>query len=187
MTAVNPRVVKAGSRGVGSTTGGDDGAAVFGRHLDLTPLRGRSRGLVRCRFHEDRTGSLSVDLDKGVFHCFGCGAEGGMRDFAERVGERRRGARARRLESPLQEALRWAAQRARREGERAAEWEPWYDCNDFIRRSHRAVDGARATATTLGPDHARTWPLLALAARAECDAVAIEAELDAILASGRLA
>ena len=60
---------------------------LFARHLDLEPLRGRRRGSVRCIFHEERTPSLSVDLDRGVFYCFGCGEQGGIRRFAELVGE----------------------------------------------------------------------------------------------------
>lgn len=33
--------------------------------------------LVCCPFHNDRSPSLSVDLNGGKFHCFGCGAHGG--------------------------------------------------------------------------------------------------------------
>src|SRR5262245_5570956 len=60
---------------------------LFARHLDLAPLRSRRRGLVRCPFHRDRTPSLSVDLDAAIFNCFGCGAHGGWKRFAELVGE----------------------------------------------------------------------------------------------------
>lgn len=60
---------------------------LFGRHLDLGPLGPRRQGVVRCIFHDDRHPSLSVDLDRGVFHCFACRAAGGLRDFALRVGE----------------------------------------------------------------------------------------------------
>ena len=67
-------------------------AESFARHLDLAPLRGRRRGSVRCIFHQERTPSLSVDLDRGLFHCFGCGAEGGVRRFRELVGESQLGA-----------------------------------------------------------------------------------------------
>lgn len=58
-------------------------ATIFARHLDLTPLNGRRRGKVRCCFHQERTASLSIDLDAAVFHCFGCGEQGGVRDFTE--------------------------------------------------------------------------------------------------------
>src|ERR1700691_3881166 len=39
---------------------------------------------VRCLFHDDRTASLSVNADKGVWRCFaGCG-EGGILDFEKK-------------------------------------------------------------------------------------------------------
>src|SRR5262245_15574688 len=61
---------------------------LFERHLDLTPLRGRPRGVTFCRFHPDRKHrSLSVDLERGLFHCFACGVGGGVFRFARLVGE----------------------------------------------------------------------------------------------------
>ncbi|MBS1992321.1 MAG: toprim domain-containing protein [Cyanobacteria bacterium SZAS LIN-3] len=37
--------------------------------------------LVKCRFHKERTGSLSICFDTGRFHCFGCGESGDIVDF----------------------------------------------------------------------------------------------------------
>lgn len=159
--------------------------AVFRTHLDLSPLRQRRRGVVRCIFHRDAQASLSVDLDRGLFNCFGCGAHGGTRRFAELVGDAV-AVPARAPESPLQAARRWAATRARREAEQAQEWEPWMIAAEFIRRTRRAVDGLRQIATELGPDHPRTWPALEVAAQAERQADAVEAEIDDLLASGRI-
>jgi len=34
-----------------------------------------------CPFHDDRRPSLSVNPDKGLFHCFGCGESGDVIDF----------------------------------------------------------------------------------------------------------
>lgn len=162
-------------------------AELFARHLDLKPLRGRSRGVVRCRFHQDRTASLSVDLDAGVFNCFGCGEHGGVRRFAELVGEHDPAPRLHRAETPLQEARRRAVQQARRQAERAAEWEPLFFVADFLRRSFRVVDEVRAAATILGSEHPRVWPALDRVAQLECLARFAESELDTMFASGRVA
>jgi DNA primase len=39
----------------------------------------------RCPFHDERTASLSVDVDKKVFNCFGCGEKGDVFDFVEKT------------------------------------------------------------------------------------------------------
>lgn len=38
-----------------------------------------------CPFHEDSDPSLSVDKDKGLFHCFGCGASGDVFDLVMKM------------------------------------------------------------------------------------------------------
>jgi predicted DNA-binding transcriptional regulator AlpA len=64
-------------------------ARILERHLDLSPLRGRRRGLTFCLFHQHRgrTPSMSVDLDEGLFFCFACGAKGGVKAFRKLVWE----------------------------------------------------------------------------------------------------
>jgi hypothetical protein len=159
--------------------------ALFARHLDLRPLRGRSRGVTHCPFHgADRHASLSVDLDRGLFNCFSCGAQGGARRFRELVGE----AVSELLppESDWDRAWRRIQQVNRRQADRAAAWAPWAAANDYVRRAMTSVASARRWAHVLGPEHPRTWPLLELAARAETDAHAAEAQLDALLDEGRL-
>jgi DNA primase len=37
---------------------------------------GPGQYMARCVFHDERTASMSVDADKKLFHCFGCGASG---------------------------------------------------------------------------------------------------------------
>lgn len=161
-----------------------DPLALFERHLDLRPLRGRARGLVRCRFHEDTRPSLSVDVEQGLFHCFGCGAQGGVKAFLELVGEAQPD-RDRRPAEPvawLDLALPIALDRMRRYGR----WAPWFYSNGMVWLHHHTVDEARRAAVTLGEDHPRTWILLELAARAEREAHLMEMDLDALLAGGRL-
>jgi DNA primase len=157
---------------------------LFASYLDLTPLDGRSRGLVRCIFHEDGRPSLSIDLDGGVFNCFGCGAQGGRRRFAELVGEE---PQRYRRESPLQEARRRSLQEARRQDAKAEEARPLFEIADYIRVRHSLASRARARVRQLGPDHPRVWNVLELAAVVERQALAVEAELDTILAAGRIA
>lgn len=45
------------------------------------------RGTGLCPFHNDKNPSLSIDFERGIFHCFGCGQSGGVKKFAELVGE----------------------------------------------------------------------------------------------------
>lgn len=56
------------------------------RHVDLRHAGG-DEWVGLCPFHEDRTPSFRVNVEKGVFHCFGCGVGGGTKDLAERLGE----------------------------------------------------------------------------------------------------
>lgn len=128
----------------------DTGTELFGRHLDLTPLRGRPSGLVRCIFHEDPAPSLSVDLNAGVFNCFGCGVQGGLKRFATLVGERAPES----LPPPRPPSP--AKVRARR---------VWASADD-LRTAERVVEEARALATRVGESPA-TWELLAEAAALE--------------------
>ena len=49
-------------------------------------LKGQgSQHLVVCPFHKEKVGSLSVNLNLKVFHCFGCGAKGDVLDFVATI------------------------------------------------------------------------------------------------------
>ena len=50
-------------------------------HYDLTPEKSGNQIKIHCPFHDDSTPSLSINLEKGIFKCFGCGAEGNVLDF----------------------------------------------------------------------------------------------------------
>ncbi len=39
---------------------------------------------AKCPFHEERTPSFTVNADKGIFHCFGCGENGDVFDWVMR-------------------------------------------------------------------------------------------------------
>jgi hypothetical protein len=159
-------------------------------YLDLAPLRGQRRGVTFCPFHthRSRTPSFSVDLDRRVFCCHACGERGGYRRFAELIGEAPIEARrAAPVESEAHRAWAEVLQRERvLEAGRAA-WASWMLANDRVRAARGAVDEARRWARILGPEDATTWPLLALAARAEIEALLAEVALDQLLEEGRLA
>jgi hypothetical protein len=145
---------------------------LFNRHLDLAPLGRRRRGLVRCIFHEERTASLSIDLDRGLFHCFGCGVAGGRRRFAERVGELAPVALRRECYvAPLEDARAEVLLGARRQ--------PWasmlheYAMADMVRYGRRRVTELRAEGHAVGD-----WNSLAAAAHVETAVNALEHSLD---------
>jgi DNA primase len=49
-----------------------------------TQLRKSGAGYMgRCPFHEERTPSFSVSLEKGTYHCFGCGVGGDTIKFVQ--------------------------------------------------------------------------------------------------------
>jgi hypothetical protein len=76
---------------------------------------------------------------------------------------------------------------AERQDAIARAWGPYWCIADHLRRLAHAVDDARARATVLGLDESRTWRLLELDAAVEREKFDVEAALDEILASGRLA
>ena len=54
---------------------------LVGSRTDLRRVGSRWVGL--CPFHDERTPSFSVDADKGVYHCFGCGVGGDAIGFVQ--------------------------------------------------------------------------------------------------------
>jgi hypothetical protein len=54
----------------------------------IGPLYGRSiNAMAHCPLHEDRTPSLSIHQEEGVWLCHQCGAKGGIENLARIVGE----------------------------------------------------------------------------------------------------
>jgi len=56
---------------------------VVATYVKLTPRAGNHFGL--CPFHSEKTPSFSVNRDKQIFYCFGCGAGGNVLSFVRRV------------------------------------------------------------------------------------------------------
>jgi DNA primase len=54
---------------------------LIGSRTDLRRVGTRFVGL--CPFHDERTPSFSVNADKGVYHCFGCGVGGDAIGFVQ--------------------------------------------------------------------------------------------------------
>jgi DNA primase len=59
-----------------------DFVALVGARTELRKTSG-SGYMGRCPFHDERTGSFSVDAAKKLFYCFGCGEKGDLFRFVE--------------------------------------------------------------------------------------------------------
>ncbi len=96
-----------------------DTVAIVSRRTDLRRVGSRYVGL--CPFHEERTPSFSLDAERGLYHCFGCGKGGDAIGFVmETEG------------LPFPEAVEQLAQDAGIELERDSE-----DPQEEERRRHR--------------------------------------------------
>jgi len=60
-----------------------DIVAVISRYVTLTKAGSNYKG--RCPFHKDDTPSFSVSPEKGLWHCFGCGAGGDVIGFLMKI------------------------------------------------------------------------------------------------------
>jgi DNA primase len=60
-----------------------DIVAVIGDHTKLRKAGRSFKGL--CPFHSERTPSFTVDRDKGLYHCFGCGVGGDVIHFVRQI------------------------------------------------------------------------------------------------------
>jgi len=59
----------------------------YKRYIKEYEINGKNM-ICMCPFHEDsKTPSMSIDLTKGGFHCFGCEAHGNARDFLRKLEE----------------------------------------------------------------------------------------------------
>ena len=60
-----------------------DAVAIIREYTKLKKAGSRHKGL--CPFHDERTPSFTVDAEKGLYFCFGCGAGGDLFDFVQEV------------------------------------------------------------------------------------------------------
>jgi DNA primase len=58
-------------------------AEIVGEHLQLRRVGNRLTGL--CPFHDERSPSFNVNAEQGFFHCFGCGENGDVIDFLQKI------------------------------------------------------------------------------------------------------
>jgi DNA primase len=56
---------------------------VIGQYVQLHKIGREYVGL--CPFHAERTPSFSVNFEKQLFHCFGCGEGGSVFDFVMKI------------------------------------------------------------------------------------------------------
>jgi hypothetical protein len=56
---------------------------VISQRMDLRKAGKEYKGL--CPFHSERNPSFTVNEDKGLFYCFGCGASGDVFDFIQKL------------------------------------------------------------------------------------------------------
>lgn len=60
-----------------------DAAEIVGRYVQLK-TRGR-KAIGLCPFHNERTPSFSVDLERGLWYCFGCSEGGSVYNFLMKI------------------------------------------------------------------------------------------------------
>ena len=56
-----------------------DIVGTINRYVELKPAGRNWKGL--CPFHQEKTPSFNVNMDRQIFHCFGCGEGGNVITF----------------------------------------------------------------------------------------------------------
>ncbi|GIX07631.1 MAG: DNA primase [Candidatus Poribacteria bacterium] len=99
------------------------------REYGVSLRRSGRNWIGRCPFHPDDTPSFSVSAEKGLYHCFGCGASGNIVTFVSQ-----------RENIPYSEALQRLAQRAGIPWERAASGDPAGEEERILRANRFAAE-----------------------------------------------
>ena len=50
-------------------------------HYEIDFPQGKTQIKIKCPFHPERTPSCSINVERGIFQCFGCGAKGNVLEF----------------------------------------------------------------------------------------------------------
>lgn len=154
-------------------------AAVLGRD-------GRRRGgeiRFTCPAHPDKHPSADFNPARAVWICRACGAGGGLRDLARRLGINpgpRAFARPRRL-SVEEELVR----REARVQARLARFRPLFRLADEVKESRDAATGLLRRAATLPEDGDDVWNLVFAASELQREADQLEAEADDLMRAMR--
>lgn len=62
-----------------------DFRAFYQEHVKELKVNGKAEALGLCPFHDDTTASLSVNIEKGLYHCFACDAKGDAFSFFQKA------------------------------------------------------------------------------------------------------
>ena len=61
-------------------------SSIVSNYIDLPTSSTSSASLVcRCPFHDDKSPSLSLNNDRGLYHCFSCKASGDVISFVQNI------------------------------------------------------------------------------------------------------
>lgn len=61
-----------------------DYRSFYKKHIQGFSANGKTEVSCLCPFHEDKDPSLSVNIETGLFHCFGCGEKGNAVQFVQK-------------------------------------------------------------------------------------------------------
>ncbi|MDR7556097.1 MAG: DNA primase [Armatimonadota bacterium] len=124
------------------------------RRVDLVALVAQHAALKRagryykglCPFHQEKTPSFYVDPDRGLFHCFGCGAGGDLFDFVMRTGNLSFLEAAEELARRAGVPLETSPDAARQASERERLYRALDAAREYYETQLRGKDGERARA-----------------------------------------
>jgi len=76
-------------------------------HYNLQAIGAGKDRAVLCPFHEERKPSCKIELERKIFHCFGCGTKGNVLEFVARIEGNPEDLRAAAFTLVLQPGFKW--------------------------------------------------------------------------------